>query len=238
MPELNFLCLAVARRSGGNCIAGIEIESGKWIRPVNAKTHGAFADHETTVVAGPLRQLKMLAPLDVLHIHLDRFVGNKVQPENWEMIPGPCNGAYMTVRRFDAQLDAEILDSRLDKNGPLLYTYTDRIAADDALVKRGLRSSLSLIRPEGLHWKVVPHPTYLNKRRVLADFHFDNESYCLVATDPDWEARCRRFGFGRHPHSAIAGGATEKPMLTISLAEAPLNGYHYKLAAGVILLPG
>jgi hypothetical protein len=237
MPDSKFLCLAVARRSGGNCIAGIDIDSGKWIRPVNAKTHGAFADHETIVVVGPTQELKILAPLDILQIRLDRFVGNKVQPENWEMIPGPCSGAYETMRRFNAQLDAEILNSRLDKNGPLLYTYSDRIAADDALVKRGLRSSLSLIRPEELNWKIVTHPTYKNKRRVLADFRFDNEPYCLVVTDPDWEARCRRFGFGRHPHSAIAGSANEKPMLTISVAETPLNGYHYKLAAGVLFLP-
>jgi hypothetical protein len=237
MPDSRFLCLAVARRSGGNCIAGIDIDSGRWIRPVNAKTHGAFADHETIVVVGSSQELKMLAPLDVLQIRLDKFVGNKVQPENWEMIPGPCNGAYKAMRRFDAQVDAEILNSRLDTNGPLLYTYTDKISADDALVKRGLRSSLSLIRPEKLHWKVVTHPTHKNKRRILADFHFDNESYCLVVTDPDWEARCRRFGFGRHSHSEIVGGANEKPMLTISLAEAPLNGYHYKLAAGVLLVP-
>jgi hypothetical protein len=237
MPDSTFLCLAVARRAGGNCIAGIDIDSGKWLRPVNAKTHGAFADHETVVVAGPRQELKMLAPLDVLHIHLDKFVGNNVQPENWVMTPGPYEGSYRTVRCFDAHLDTEILNSRLDRNGPLLHTCSDRIAADDALVKRGLKSSLSLIRPEQLYWKVVPHPLYKNKRRVLADFQFDNDSYCLVVTDPDFEARCLRFGFGRYRHSAIAGATTGKLLLTISLAEAPLNGYHYKLAAGVVNLP-
>jgi hypothetical protein len=237
MRELQFLCIAVGRRDGGNCIAGIDLDSGKWIRLVNAKTHGAFADHEIIVVDGGTQRRRILAPLDVLRLHLDRYVGNNVQPENWEMAPGPYEDAYMVLRRFDGPQDADILLSYLNQNGPLLHSYSDRFSFDGPILKRRLSHSLSIIQPQRLHWKVAPHPTYTNKLRVQAEFHFDDDPYCLVVTDPIWEAQCRPSGSGRHPHSVVAGGKNGQILLTISLAEKPINGFHYKLVAGVVTLP-
>jgi hypothetical protein len=237
MHELRFLCLAVSRRDGGNCIAGIDIDSSKWIRPVKAKAHGAFADHEIIVIDGETQEHRILAPLDVLNLRLDRYVGDNVQPENWEMAPAFYKDTCMVLRRFDGPRDADKLISYLDLNGPLLHSYSNRISADDPLLKRALSHSLSIIQPEQLHWKVGPHPIYPNRLRVEADFRFDAAPYCLVVTDPIWEARCRRAGPGRHPHSAIAGDAKGQILLTISLAEVPLHGYHYKLVAGVVCLP-
>jgi hypothetical protein len=238
MQELQFLCLAVGRRDGGNCLAGIDLDSGKWIRPVNAKTHGAFADHEIIVVDGGTQKHRILTPLDVLRIRLDRYVGSNVQPENWEMAPAPHGDAYMVLRRFDSPQDANILISYLDQNGPLLHSYSDRFSFDDLFSKRRLSHSLSIIKPEQLHWRVGPHPTYANKMRVQAEFRFDDDPYpyCLVVTDSIWEIQCKRFGLGRHPHSMVAGNAHSQVLLTISLAEKPLNGFHYKLVAGVVNL--
>jgi hypothetical protein len=160
-----------------------------------------------------------------------------VHPENWETPPASFEDAYPVLRRFDGQLDTEKLISYLDQSGPLLHSYSKSISANDPSLKHSLSHSLSIIRPEQLHWKVGPHPTFPNKLRVEADFRFDGDSYCLVVTDPLWEARCRRSGPGRHQHSTISGDADEKVLLTISLAEVPLHGYHYKLVAGVVNLP-
>jgi hypothetical protein len=237
MPESRFLCLAVSRRDGGNCIAGIDIDSGKWIRPVNAKTRGAFADHEIIVVDGGTQLHRILEPLDVLHLRLGKYVGDNVQPENWEMAPASHEDGYMVLRRFDGPQDADTLISFLDQKGPLLQSYTKSIPASDPLLTRGLSHSLSIIRPEQLYWRIGLHPTYANKVRVEADFRFDNDPYCLVVTDPTWEAKCRSFGSGRHPHSKIAGNAKGQVLLTISLAEVPLHGFHYKLVAAVVCLP-
>jgi hypothetical protein len=237
MRELQFLCLAVGRRDGGNCIAGIDLDTGKWIRPVHAKTHGAFADHEIIVVDSGTQRRRILAPLDVLRLWLDRYAGNKVQPENWEMAPVSYEDPFIVLRRFDGPQDADKLISYLDQNGPLLHSYSDRFSFDDLLLKRQLSQSLSIIQPQQLHWKVAPHPTYANRQRVQAEFRFDDDPYCLVVTDPLWEAQCRRSGSGRHPHSLVEGGRNSRVLLTISLAEKPLNGFHYKLVAGVMCLP-
>ncbi|MGD0941794.1 MAG: hypothetical protein ABR905_19025 [Terracidiphilus sp.] len=237
MHESRFLCLAVSRRDGGNCIAGIDIDSRKWIRPINSRTHGAFADHEVIVVDGGTQQRRILTPLDVLLLRLSKYVGNNVQPENWETSPASFENAYPVLRRFDEQLDPEILAPYLDQSGPLLHSYSNSIWANDPSLKPSLRHSLSIIRPEQMYWKVGTHPTFPNRLRVEADFRFDGDSYCLVVTDPLWEAQCRRSGPGRHLHSAIAEKGLGKVFLTISLAEVPLHGYHYKLVAGVINFP-
>ncbi|MGD0857681.1 MAG: hypothetical protein ABR912_00040 [Terracidiphilus sp.] len=237
MRESRFLCLAVSRRDGGNCIAGIDIDSGKWIRPINPKTGGAFADQEIIVVDSGTQKHRILTPLDVLNLRLDRCVGNKVQPENWETPPASYEDAYTVLRRFDGRQDSDLLNSYVDGHGPLLHSYSDKIPAGDPLIRQGLSHSLSIIRPQEMHWKVAPNPTYPNRLRVQADFRFDDDPYCLVVTEPIWEARCRRSGPGRHPHSTIAGDASGQVLLTISLAEVPLHGFHYKLAAGVVTLP-
>ncbi len=233
MREMQFLCLAVGRRDGGNCIAGIDLDSGKWIRPVHAKTHGAFADHEIIVAEGATQRHRILAPLDVLRIRLNGYTGNNVQPENWEVVH---ENSYVVLRRFDGPQDTDRLITYLDRNGPLLHSYSDKLSFDEPLFSHRLSHSLSIIQPHQLHWKVAPHPTYANKQRIRAEFLFDKHPYCLVVTDPLWEARCKRFGLGRHPHSRISAGKNDEILLTISLAEKPLNGFHYKLVAGVITI--
>lgn len=236
MRESQFLCLAVSRREGGNCIAGIDTDTGAWIRPVNAKTHGAFGDYDIFVLDSASQKCRFLAPLDLVQIRLDRHVGNNIQPENWEMAPASIEKPYVVLRRFDGPREIETLISYSDRNGPLLHSLSNRIQADDLFVSK-LSRSLSIVQPEQLIWKVGPHPIYAGKLRVEAEFGFDGDPYCLVVTDPMWESICKRLGTGRHSHSKVAPDSKGRVFLTISLAEVPLHGYHYKLVAGVLNLP-
>ena len=235
MREVQFLCLAVSRRNGGNCIAGIDIDSGKWIRPVHATTHEALGDCEIVVRDGNTQKLRVMALLDILQLNIDKYVGHNCQPENWTLAPASHGGEYTVLRRFDGPRDAEKLAAYLDQHGPLLHSHSDKI--QEAEVKaRLLTHSLVLIRPEELHWRVSPKSNYPAELQVRADFLFDRERYSLVLTDPVWEARCRRLGQGRYTHSTVAGDARGEVLLTISLAGAPLYGFHYKLVAGVVCL--
>jgi len=237
MLDSQFLCLAVSRRDGGNCIAGIDLDSGKWIRPVRASNRGALGDHEIVVKDAATQKLRILAPLDVLRLRLAGRVASKVQPENFELAHQSDGDVYQVLRRFDARLDRKMLDSRVDRNGPLLHSYTDRIKTDDPQLMHGLSHSLSIVEPQQLHWRVAPHPIYPRKLKVQADFRYDGEPYCLVVTDPTWEERCRRVVAGRHSHEAIAREKQGQVLLTISLAEVPLHGYHFKLVVAIVELP-
>jgi hypothetical protein len=58
------ICLANSRRDGGRCIAGIDLETGRWIRPV-PRLGGAIPE-ERTFLSG-----KLLEPLDIIEIELD-----------------------------------------------------------------------------------------------------------------------------------------------------------------------
>src|ERR1700761_3892328 len=117
MREIRFLCLAVSRRPGGHCIAGIDIDSGEWIRPVTPTTHGAL-DHAQIKIFDPavqtnpvlvsyclnalgkgqhfaanrdyvnrLQHERTLQKLDIAVLRLGEPFGTKAQPENWELLP-------------------------------------------------------------------------------------------------------------------------------------------------------
>jgi hypothetical protein len=236
MRESQFLCLAASRRDGGNCIAGIDLDSGDWIRPVNSRSTGAFGDHELFVLDAKTGKRKFIAPLDVLSLHLEKHVGNNAQPENWEITPASYEHPYVLFAQFTDRNDLDKLIPYLDKTGRLLHNYGCSVQESE-VKSRALTHSLSLVRPDQLHWKVCENRTYSNKTQVRAEFRFEQTLYNLVVTDPVWESRCRQLGVGRYPHSTISGEKAEQVMLTISLAAVPLHGYHYKLVAGVIKLP-
>ena len=236
MREVRFLCLAVSRRDGGTCIAGIDIDSGRWIRPINVRTHGAFGYHEIFVVDGETKKFKIMQPLDVVHLRIEKYVGDNCQPENWEVAPASYLEPYPLLRRFGGQEDVNRLIPYLDQTDRLLHGYSASVQESD-VQSHMLTHSLSLTRPDRLYWEVSDHPYHSNKLQVRADFLFDQLPYNLAVTDPVWEGKCRQLGKGRHPHSKILGDATGQVLLTISLAGVPLDGFHYKLVAGVINLP-
>ncbi len=180
--------------------------------------------------------LRILTPLDVLQLNIDKYVGSNVQPENWTLAPASHGESYTVLGRFDGRQDAEILDDFLNRNGPLLHSYSDSVRVAD-VETLNLTRSLALVSPEDLHWSVSPKSKNPNELQVRAYFLFDQDRYSLVLTDPLWEAKCRQLGRGLHPHSTIAGDSKGKVLLTISLAEAPLHGFHYKLVAGIVSLP-
>ncbi len=234
MREIRFLCLAVSRRDGGNCIAGIDLDSRAWIRPVNCKSTGAFSDHELIAIENCTGKKRFLAPLDVIPLKLENHAGSNVQPENWEIQPSSYEAPFTVSARFDRDACLAEFPLFLDKTDRLLHSHGNSISESEAKLKP-LSHSLSLLRPNQLFWKVV-EGSYAGKLQVRAEFRFGQTPYSLVVTDVDWEARVRPLGAGRYAHSSIER-ATGDVFLTISLAAAPMHGYHYKLVAGVINVP-
>ena len=233
MNTTRFLCLAVSRRDGGNCIAGIDIDSGKWIRPINKRPPNAFSDHELIVLDIATQKRRFLRPLDILHLRLNKHLGSNSQPENWELDIAPYENPYVVIAQCSGPLGESKLSSYLDRSDRLLHTYGNHI--DEMEVRsRPLTHSLSLIEPDRLHWRVSENPHYPNQLQVRAEFNFRQKPYNLALTDPIWEATCRRHGKGRHPHSEIIEAAGQLVFLTVSLAAIPLHGYHYKLIAAVL----
>jgi hypothetical protein len=76
------ICLANSRRDGGRCVAGIDADTGLWIRPVPPR--GGAIPEEKTFLGG-----RLFEPLDILQLDLDppafatRFQCENRQMQNW-----------------------------------------------------------------------------------------------------------------------------------------------------------
>ena len=70
------ICLANSYKTGGRCIAGIDIETGEWIRPVPENINKAIRDQR--MING--REPKLL---DILEIPVENYgPDERCQPEN------------------------------------------------------------------------------------------------------------------------------------------------------------
>lgn len=233
MREVRFLCLAVSRREGGNCVAGMDIDSGQWLRPIRSRERAAFADADLVVEDNRTHQARFLAPLDLLSLPLEECIGSNSQPENWVVTPALSETPPPVLRHCTGPRTADFLLTHLDRSELLLHSATDSVPCD-AFADRPLSNSLSLVRPVDLTWTVAPNAKHAGKAQVRAEFCLGKTEYSLVVTDPVWEAKCIHEGMGRHAHAVFSSVENELAFLTVSLAAIPFHGLHYKLVAGVI----
>ena len=235
MQERRFLCLAVSRRDAGNCIAGLDIDSGEWLRPIHSADRAAFADSELIVEDNHTHQSRFMAPLDLLSIPLEQSAATNSQPENWVVAPAFLLKLPAILRRCTGKRTAQFLLSHVHRGELLLHSSRDSLHTNE-FADRSLSSSLSLVQPIDLAWCVSPHAKHPGKLQVRAEFRLGQTNYNLVVTDPAWEMRCHNLGIGTHKHAECASPECGTVLLTVSLAAVPFHGLHYKLVAGVIEL--
>jgi hypothetical protein len=236
MQEVRFLSLAVSRRASGNCIAGIDIDTGQWLRPIHSQIRAAFADSELIVVDNHTGKNRFMAPLDLLAVPIEAYAGTNSQPENRVVAPRFLECPQPVLRTCKGRRTAGLLVSHVDHNDLLLHSPGDAVQAVDH-ADCMLSHSLSLVRPLDLAWMVSAHPKYAGKVQVRAEFRFGMNSYRLVVTDPVWEERCHRAGIGRHQHAELSSPGNDLVFLTVSLAAMAFHGQHFKIVAGVVELP-
>ncbi len=237
MHEIRLLCLAVSRREGGNCIAGIDIDSKKWVRPENSRTRAAFADADLVVREPGGSRHRFMAPLDLVSMRLEKYAGTNSQPENWIVAPASSENPFVVLRRCESTKTTRFLHAHADRSSLLLHGAGDAVEASE-FATHMLSHSLSVIVPRDLAWRVSPNPKYPGRLQVRGEFVFGDNPYSLVVTDPVWESKCRQLGPGRYSHAKVLGAPGGAVFLTISLAAVAFHGNHYKLVAGVIDLPG
>jgi hypothetical protein len=244
MRESRFLCLAVSRRDGGNCIAGVDVDTDVWIRPVNPKNHGALHDFEIVVKDHKTRKLRMMAPLDLMQMRLDEPVGSSGQPENWTLAAAPSGEPYPVLCQVedDPLLAAKVRDLEQQYGQfRLIFGTPDNKVAHIAIEKEPVPHSLCVVRPKNLIW--VRTTNFRNNPRIEGHFDFGkrNTRYCLPLTDIAWEPKLLKQTLTKTTVDASESAgmkADTEILLTISLGDHfKEKGFHYKLIAGVLLLP-
>lgn len=131
------VCLANSERPGGQCIAGIDLDTGEWIRPVPR-------DLDAVPTARCIIGGRLLAPLDVFEVDLARQRETaRFQREN-RIIK---NWNWTVLGRFRK---VDLLNYR-DKTTPILHSVNDRVLPSvlDELPPDQW-ASLQLVKPRNL----------------------------------------------------------------------------------------
>lgn len=209
------VCLANSERPGGQCVAGIDLDTKEWIRPVPR-------DLDAVPMARCIINDKFLAPLDIVEVDLvrpretPRFQRENRIVKNWN---------WTIVGRFRK---ADLLPL-CDEAAPILHSASDRVLPKflDKLPPAQW-ASLQLVRPRNLRFE---HDRWDQHRwRARFEDALGNE-YSLRITDV---GTTRRLGGGLR--------ISPKSLLTVSLSKpwAPsasaMLDLCYKLVAAVIEL--
>lgn len=209
------VCLANSARTGGQCIAGIDLDTGQWIRP--APRGSDAVPIERCVVDN-----KFLAPLDIIQAdfvrpaEIPRFQRENRIIDDWN---------WRIVGQFRA---ADLLEL-CDDMAPLFHGAGDRVLpAEIERLPPERWASLQLVKPRRLRFERDPWDRHRCRAR-FADAA--GNEYSLRITDINVTRR-------------LEGGVRISPrsLLTVSLSKpwAPADGSKpelcYKLVAAVIEL--
>ena len=179
------VCLANSRKTGGRCVAGIELfaggRAGAWVRPVSARETQEVSDEERQYDDGSELQLLDIVDVPVLHAQPTDY-----QKENWLLDPAY---RWKKVGRLAPQELAALTDpvEQLWTNGYSTYSgLNDRMPPTLA---RAAGSSLRLIRVGRLGVSVSqPGLAFEDERkRVQGRFRHAGADYWVRITDPEFE---------------------------------------------------
>lgn len=211
---MQLICLANSPRPDGRCIAGLDRESGDWVRPVPRR--GDAIPEFRCIIDG-----KELSLLDVVELSLVQS-GEIAKYQRENRIIKDWNLAVVGRGRKSS------LIAHLEHSTPVLYTSNDRVSPSllEKLPPTEWKS-LQLVQPIDLHFvrdRVTAH-RWRAKFRDLA-----GNAYSLTVTDPK---ATRRLELGET--------IKQNSLLTVSLTkpwcpDPTSSAYCYKLVAAVIEL--
>ncbi len=223
------VCLANSYKHDNRCVAGISLRSKKWVRLVGTEVEGGLTRIQTCYPDGSEAKV-----LDVLEAEIGDGCGSNYHPEDVIV----TERKWTLLRRFDAPTDARFLLAYANKRPTLMKSYSDRLFQHKPNTASGwVERSLELIHPEDLWWWVREDRGKRKNRAVFRVGGGRRVRYDLAVTDPHWLSRMHSLLPGIYPHAQFFPDRVPMTFFTISLSE-PFEGFHYKLVAGVIVLPG
>jgi hypothetical protein len=220
------VCLANSYKHDHRCVAGISLNTKRWVRLVGREVPGCLTLKETCYPDG-----REAALLDVFETELGERCASNGHPEDVYV----TDMAWQPVRRFDEPRDARFLAAYVNKGPSILQGYGDRVYGRK-IAGTAVERSLELIHPENLWWWIREENGKRKNRALFRAGSVARACYDLAVTDPVWLERLRSSPAGIYPHARFFDGNPHKTFLTVSLSE-PFEGFHYKLVAGVVILP-
>ena len=237
MPVFEMICLANSLKHGGRCVAGFKTDGSGWLRPVSGKFDGRLYPEHYTLTNGQEAALFHILRIECTHARPEVH-----QPENWAISDRKWQFVdYATIEQLNDLLTEEF--NRVTNSPNLLGNDLDRIEWD-YLQKHPVPSSLCLIGPEKISWKITSK-AYGRSRNFRAIFSFQEIEYNLSITDSIWLNQMDRLSDGEYTSEDVIERLEllnfnpKRFLLTISLGEPfqpsqrqPM--YCFKLVAAVI----
>ena len=210
---MELLILANSRKLGGRCIAGIDLVSKKWVRPVSRADHGELSKEECLISEdGVWRDIEVL---DVVSAPIGKPIESLGQPENCILL----SDAWALKGKIPISQVEEVLDLVCDAEESLLYG-TGRSVYMQSVKSGRVNKSLTLV-------KVVEPTFYIDEspKKLRCRFSYSSNDYDLPVTDDSkWVSAAKA-----DPKSFSVGTW----FFTVSLGEA-YRGQMWKLiAAGI-----
>ena len=213
MAVTEIICLANSRKGpDGSCFAGVDRQTGEWIRPIGSGWKGAVLKSEQALESGALPRV-----LDRIQVPLDRRQPRAGQPENWKL----ADGEWRQVGRLNKRAALELLND-LAETGPILGMQGKALTEDS--MKR-LTSSLAIIEPPQIAWEKA------ETGGLYAKFSHAGRDLRLKVTDPEWEAE-----FADDEPATYTWRQDARNFLVVSVTAQASDGWHTKLVATVISL--
>src|ERR1017187_814685 len=226
MRSDRIICLANSYKHDHRCVAGISLDTKKWVRLIGKQVPGCLTRKEASYRDG-----KEVALLDVFEAELDKECGSNCHPED-VYITGK---SWRFVRSYDEISDSQLLAACIDDEPVVLEGYRDRIEICRFETKPA-RCSLGLNIPGDLFWWIREEKGKRNNRALFRLGRIGRIRYDLPVPDPATLNMLNLLPAGLYPDGLICGNKATRTLITVSLSE-PFEGYHYKLVAGVVHLP-
>lgn len=216
------ICLANSiKKYPCRCVAGIDIETGQWIRPVSERGSGELSEQHYTTEQG-----HEPTPLDVLRVYLEEPAPTPTQPENWALTDRDWQLILEEPHPKHYQMLASALES-----GPEIFGNVKRAVSSGAEVD----GSLALVEPESA--TIQRKPRHDKKDQPRLQFKLEGAEYNLPITGPRVKQKVfnavEQAGSSQLAEHVDTGHA---PLITISLGEE-FEGKHWKLVAAICQVP-
>jgi hypothetical protein len=216
--EKTIILLAASEKYRNYCIAGIDKESGEWVRIISEDNdiRNAVTENDMRYEDGTLPQI-----FDIIQIQCKRYEPNFYQPENFVF-----DNSYYWIKIGNASLKEVLEIHPLEDTEYIFYNSGKRV--DTAYLNNlpeKYKTSLTLISPSN----VVVHVNQYEEKKISVSFNYNNERYSYLAvTDLDFKNTYMSYEVGNYT-------LLKKVLFVISLGEKyQRDNAHYKLIATVI----
>ena len=171
--------LTKSRKHGGYCTAGVDVETGEWVRIVSSgydKTTDEIDEDELTYLDGTKAEC-----LDVIQIECVGWRPNYYQPENYVM-----NRTKKWIKLGEATIDNVLAIHPFEEKQYLFFNSSYRVE-DEILqnIEDDLKSSLSMIKIDNPIIIVSTKPWAQDEKSVTVKFWYNGNLYSYIRTTDD-----------------------------------------------------